>query len=246
MRRSQKGAATAAVMLGIGAVGTWWLWGGEVAPEGARPLAEAAEAVERPADGAPRFPVPRVDEEDLEQARERAGRDRRDEEAREGSPGARAAAKLRAAIVDAREERLRAAGFGGERQVGTRLPREGVDSPEAPGRIDPQYIRDAVREIRPLLAECYELAQAEAGREGFEVPAGRVVAEFVFAGEPDVGGVVEESRLLDGESEIGSPILDECFSETLYTLELPSPEEGGRVTVRYPFDLSPGDEPPTP
>ena len=45
MRRSQKGAATAAVMLGIGAVGTWWLWGGEVAPEGARPLAEAAEAL---------------------------------------------------------------------------------------------------------------------------------------------------------------------------------------------------------
>jgi hypothetical protein len=107
---------------------------------------------------------------------------------------------------------------------------------ERVGRLDPEYIRGAIRELQPLLRECYHLALEEAERQGQEAPQGRLVTRFVIGGEPDVGGVIEESEVMD-ESDVRHPLLEECFTETLYTVELPAPEEGGRVTVHYPFVL---------
>lgn len=107
---------------------------------------------------------------------------------------------------------------------------------EPHGRLDPQYIRDAVRAVTPLLAECYELARAED-----PTLEGRLIVEFTIGGDPEVGGVVEQSAVAE-DSALRHPIMDECVRETMYTIELPPPEEGGRVDVRYPFVFSP-DEP---
>ena len=54
-------------------------------------------------------------------------------------------------------------------------------------------------------------------------------------GEPGVGAVVEDSSI-DPESELGANAsLSECVRETLMTLELAAPPQGGKVHVRYPF-----------
>jgi hypothetical protein len=136
---------------------------------------------------------------------------------------------------EAEEERLVAEGrrspveTGGSAVNGEEVP---------PGSLDPQYIRDAVRAVSPLIAECYELALHE--DQSLE---GRLVVEFDIEGEPDAGGVVERTSIHE-DSTLHHEILDECVAQTLYTLELPAPEGGGMVHVRYPFGFSntPDDE----
>lgn len=138
---------------------------------------------------------------------------------------------FRARVAEAREVRV------------ARVQRSVPPDPDedAAGTLDAEYIQDAVQAVRPLLQECYELALDAVSESGEDAPEGRLLARFVISGEPDVGGVVEESEILE-ESEIHHPVLDECFQQTLYTLELPAPEDGGRVTVNYPFTLRNDDE----
>lgn len=118
---------------------------------------------------------------------------------------------------------------------------------EFTGRLDPQYIRDAVVQIRPLLEECYDMTVEAARAAGEPVPEGQLITEFTFVGAQGEGGIVETSSI-DENSEVSHPVLDECLRETLYTLELPAPEEGGRIMVRYPFRFSqaPDEEEPAP
>ncbi len=139
----------------------------------------------------------------------------------ETDPERSAADAYRARIQEALQDRIAAAG---------------AEDRDFTGRLDPQYIRDAVQEIRPLLGECYEMAVQAAQEAGDDVPEGQLVTEFTFVGAPGEGGIVESSSI-DENSEVYHPVLDECFRETLYTLELPAPEEGGRILVRYPFQL---------
>lgn len=106
----------------------------------------------------------------------------------------------------------------------------GTPNDEAVGTLDPDTIRNGVRDMKDLLAECYESALRDE-------PAlqGRLVVEFTLVGEPGVGAVVEDSSI-DPESELGANAsLSECVRETLMTLELPAPPQGGKVRVRYPF-----------
>ena len=131
---------------------------------------------------------------------------------------------IRGAIERARRSRLgQPPNTAAEAQ---QVPGEGV------GHLEADYIRDAIGEAVPLLGECYELA-----REEDDTLEGRLVLQFTIGGEPDVGGVVEEVAI-DEESELHHPILDECVRETIYTIELPAPEEGGRVNVTYPVNFT--------
>lgn len=158
-------------------------------------------------------------------------------------------AELRAAIEAARAARVHEAtgelaggGAPGTTAVqGTTVQVPPDEDAERLGRLDPQYIRDAIRDLQPLLRECYELALEDARSSGRETLEGRLVTRFVIGGEPDVGGVIEESSVMD-DSDLRHPLLEECFTETLFTVELPAPEEGGRVTVHYPFVFRAAEE----
>jgi len=151
---------------------------------------------------------------------------------------------LREAIRAARDRRLGQPSEEGADERGAPATAARTAEDEAlgaiePGTLDREYIQGAIREIRPLLAECYELALSESPDL-----AGRLVVSFGIDGEPEVGGVVENSRVSD-ESEIRHSVLDECITETLYTLRLPAPEGGGHVEVTYPFVFSnSGEEEP--
>lgn len=151
----------------------------------------------------------------------------------EADPSLLRRAFLERAIADAREARL------AHERTETRARTGGSESPGAApggddvGALDPDYIRSRIQELRPLLAECYALALSEQTDL-----RGKLVVEFVIAGEPDVGGIVEESHIDEVASTLAHPTLTECVRETMYTAEFTAPEGGGRVTVRYPFDFS--------
>lgn len=156
-----------------------------------------------------------------------------------GEPAARASPQERQALARAFHALVQAAR--------ARPPRAGsppaVTAPTSPrvanappATLDAQYIRDAVREVRPLLAECYERTLEE--QPELE---GTMIVEFTIEGEPDVGGVVENTTIAD-TSTLSHPSLDECVRETMYTLQLPAPDGSGSVQVRYPFHFSSADE----
>ena len=97
-----------------------------------------------------------------------------------------------------------------------------------------KYIREAVREIVPLLKECYDMELEVRGSV-----SGKIVLGFDLVADDEHGGLVEEASIL--ESELSKEISDsfaECLRETVYALRLDAPEWGGRTTVRYPLYFS--------
>jgi RNA polymerase sigma factor (sigma-70 family) len=102
--------------------------------------------------------------------------------------------------------------------------------------LDKDYIRGQVREIIPLLAECYEKEL-----EHDHKLAGTVVVNFTIEGAPDVGGLVSESSIDTDKSTLANPAVQECIQETMYALEIAAPEGGGKVNVVYPFEFRPAE-----
>lgn len=164
------------------------------------------------------------------------------------------------AQVTAREERLSALREARQRRISRHAPPPSDDqhqnerlepenqgdagaAPPVPpqhdiGSLDREYIQEAIHDMQPLIQECYELARDE--EPSLE---GRLLVEFVVGGEPDVGGIIEEAGVA-ASSGGESPLLRDCIRETVYTLELPAPEGGGQVTVRYPFQFSSAPDSP--
>lgn len=100
-----------------------------------------------------------------------------------------------------------------------------------PTGLPAEYIREAVREIVPLLKECYHMELEERG-----LITGKVVLGFELIADDEHGGLVEEVKIM--ETELSKEISDsfaECLRETIYALRLEAPEWSGRHTVRYPL-----------
>jgi len=99
-----------------------------------------------------------------------------------------------------------------------------------------------MREIFPLLKECLELAQLDAGTK----LQGKIVVDYTIAGEPSVGGIVEEAEInLERSDAIAqNPAFAQCVAETIYTMEFDAPRGGGITTISYPIEFTPDDEPP--
>ena len=106
----------------------------------------------------------------------------------------------------------------------------GAELAPATGSLDKEYIRSTINEAIPLVKECYELALRE--RPGL---GGTLKVRFTIGAEPEVGGLVEQVEI-DGQDPAAlDPGLRECMEQTIYSLEFPPPEGGGRVNVTYPF-----------
>lgn len=98
-----------------------------------------------------------------------------------------------------------------------------------------EYLKQRIDDLRPLIEECY----AEAKRVDPSVPHVLPVA-FTIGADPDIGGVVTEAAVQGTELERRAS-LAECVRETLYTLEIDPPANGGEVKVVYPFEF--GEKP---
>lgn len=135
------------------------------------------------------------------------------------SPGVRrladpaAAAALRRAIEGARARRT-----------------EATTAPALPETLDEDYIRAAVREIAPLVMECFEegLGRGALGD-------GDVVVKMTIEGEAEVGAVVADSSLEDAETTLVDPTVRACIRDTMYAIEIDAPLAGGRIEVRKRF-----------
>lgn len=114
---------------------------------------------------------------------------------------------------------------------------DGDGDKAGPGRrtaeLEPEYIKEAMQDLKPILAECYDLALADDPK----LPEGKLVVEFTVIGDQDLGAVIE-SAMIAADSELRHPILHECVRETMYSLELPPPDRLGELLVRYPFNFS--------
>jgi hypothetical protein len=99
--------------------------------------------------------------------------------------------------------------------------------------VDKAYIRRAVRELIPLLRDCYDQ-----GLERDPKLAGTVTVDFTIEGEPAVGGVIGHSAIDPAGTALPDAAARECIQETMYALEIDPPADGGVVTVRYPFAFS--------
>lgn len=102
--------------------------------------------------------------------------------------------------------------------------------PEQATPISAVEIRTAMREVIPILAECYEVALPS-----LPDPHVEITAEMTLTGDPDVGTVIDAKQVTD---KAGQPLpakFDDCLRSTFQTLALPPLTEGDEVDVRYPF-----------
>lgn len=146
-------------------------------------------------------------------------------------------AELREAIARARATRelrdrvARAGAAGGAGAASASAPEREVPPP-APA-MDPDEIRTSVREVIPMLAECYTMAPpaVHAGGAG-----GELTVEMTVSGEPDVGTVIEDATLSEGDAHLlADADFTECLRQTLLSVEMPPLSAGGSVVIRYPF-----------
>ena len=93
-------------------------------------------------------------------------------------------------------------------------------------------IRDAMREVVPLLAQCYEEALPKLAN-----PDLSVIANLTLAGDPDIGTIVDAHELVDRDGNPMLPSFNDCIRSNLQLMALPPLAEGDKIEVRYPFEF---------
>jgi hypothetical protein len=104
-----------------------------------------------------------------------------------------------------------------------------VDPTTEPG-LSKEYISEQMKEIIPLIEECYEMALVENPNL-----SGKISVQFTIVADEEYGGLIETSELINDELGHNRGTLSECLRETMYALRMKAPQGGGRVTVKYPF-----------
>ncbi len=157
---------------------------------------------------------------------------------------------LAAAIASVRATRAATGTGGGPAPGGPPAPGGGqVDL--TPGQLSKEEIRTSVREVVPLLVDCYTLMLDKHPRLG-----GKVIARLVVDAEPDLGTIVtmeDDSEVsMKGAAADTDPAalqtdlgdFRQCLGATLESLVLPplGDKDGGRVEITYPFVFAPSEE----
>jgi hypothetical protein len=134
----------------------------------------------------------------------------------------------RTAILD-RIRTTRAARDGGTASTSS-TPRPALP-PTLPGQLTADDIRTGVRDLIPLLAECYDAALPR-----LTVKQGKITVKMHFIGEPDTGTLIDTATI-EGDFTNDAELM-ECFQQTMLSIELP-PTTAGDVDVMYPIAFSP-------
>jgi RNA polymerase sigma factor (sigma-70 family) len=104
-----------------------------------------------------------------------------------------------------------------------------------PADLDKEYVQASVRDLLPFLKECYTTALDQGPSFG-----GDIVVDFTIEGTPETGGLVTEAAIDDDGTDIDNVEFRECIRQTMFSLEIDPPTDGGSVKVSYPFMFSPG------
>ncbi len=151
-------------------------------------------------------------------------------------------ARLQAALAEARAARAAHESGAATTTTGDR-PRPQLDDTHAADLDlrdktgdDSAWEKRTLGVLNQLLGECYDLARASDPSV-----EGKVALLFTVAGEPDIGGLVNDIRFDEAGTTIASPDLRECMRQSLYALELDPPPRGLSVSRMVTLDLHPDE-----
>lgn len=106
--------------------------------------------------------------------------------------------------------------------------------PDAEPPINKTNLRAAMRELIPLLTECYEAAIPT-----LPSPDVEITASLHLSGDPDIGTLIDADALVDKAT--GKPLpagFDDCLRSTFMQMALPPLAEGDKLEVHYPFKFA--------
>ena len=104
---------------------------------------------------------------------------------------------------------------------------------EIDGALDKAVIRAGIQQIIPQIKTCYESALEKTPGLG-----GRILVKFKIRTQDGKGVVGEGEVQPDSDAAmLAAPETGQCILEALVAAEFPAPEDGGEVTVSYPFVL---------
>ena len=107
----------------------------------------------------------------------------------------------------------------------------------ADGKIDPDYLRQRMREdFLPMARGCYDELLARDPKA-----AGKIVVKMTIVGDEKVGGIVDEASIDRDAGTLPDDKLETCFRESMMSMAFAPPPHGGTVTVVYPFTLADKD-----
>jgi hypothetical protein len=91
-------------------------------------------------------------------------------------------------------------------------------------------IRAAMREVIPMLTDCYEKAIPSLATDET-----KVVAKLTLTGDPDIGTMIDAHEVRDGDGKPLPAAFDDCLRDTMQNIALPPLEGDGKLEVHYPF-----------
>jgi hypothetical protein len=101
------------------------------------------------------------------------------------------------------------------------------------GALDKEVVRAGIRQIIPQIKACYESAL-----EKTPELHGRLLVKFKIRTQEGKGVVGEGEIQPDSDAALlAAPETGQCILDALVAAEFPAPEDGGEVTVSYPFAL---------
>ena len=100
-----------------------------------------------------------------------------------------------------------------------------------------EYVRQRIREdYFPLALQCYQRGLTKNPQL-----AGKIVASFRIVGSKNTGGLIDWVDLVDEETTLDDPDVNECLKQSLYSVTFDAPPNDGVVTVKYPIQFAPDD-----
>jgi hypothetical protein len=101
--------------------------------------------------------------------------------------------------------------------------------------LDKQYIQEAIVDgLVPVVRECYESELEDDPELG-----GKVVLQFEILASEEHGGMVDLVSIDGEQSTLQNQAVHDCMRESMYAVEFPAPDQGGKVAVTYPFVFAP-------
>jgi len=145
-----------------------------------------------------------------------------------GSPAERK--QLADRIAAAQAARATASGGGGAATHAPAMPRLPENGSDEGTPISKTEIRAAMREVIPIISECYEAALPTLPSPDIDI-----TAQMTLTGDPDVGTIIDTDQV---RFKDGTPLpakFDDCLRTTFMSLALPPLAEGDKIEVQYPF-----------
>jgi hypothetical protein len=146
-------------------------------------------------------------------------------------------ASMAQSIADAQKARdthdpFNSTSSGGAATHAPTPPRLPENLPSDEPAISKTELRAAMREVIPMLTECYSASSAD-------LPTNlEITAKLDLTGDPDIGTIIDAHQLFDKDNKPLPAKFDDCLRSTFQTLALPPLSEGDKIEVHYPFAFS--------